>query len=221
MNFGTAIKGLIHLLGAVGERGWHAQLQQHLATWERTGDASGHLSIYGGVGSFNDIMICVMNHHTITAELEPFANETFRSLSSISYMLARGTQFRAKDWEDKQPGVLQGGACRSCAHGEITGRDIDDFLSQRLIQPMICQGMLAGDVVSVVDNILRLNILGLTESRENTRQKALRSGISLSDREVWMRFCPFCGSADTCVYRWVDRHNTFEPAPDNLKLKNK
>lgn len=221
MAFGAAVKGLIHLLDAVGDSGWQLQLREHFRIWEQTGETTGHLSIYGGMGSFNDVVICVMNHHKVSPELEPFANAAFNCLSSICYTFAREKRFRPRDLEGKPSRVLQGWACRGCSFGEVSGRNIDTFLSRQLIDPMILKAMLAQDVIPTVDRILSLDIPGLRETRESTREKVSRSGISLCEREGWMRPCPSCGSSDTCVYRWEDRGDVFRPSADNLKLNRK
>ncbi|MHC4121487.1 MAG: DUF6966 domain-containing protein [Planctomycetota bacterium] len=221
MTFAVAIKGLIHLLDAVGDVGWQPQLREHLRIWEQTGGAGAHLSIYGGMGSFNDVVICVLNHHKVSSELEPFVNAAFNSLSSICYTFAGENRFRPKDLDGPPSRVLRGWACCACSFSEVSGRNIDTFLSHHLVDPMLLKGMRAGDVTSTMDSILSLEIAGLRNARETTREKVVRSGISFCDREGWMRPCPSCGSSDTCVYRWDDHGNAFAPSANNLKLKKK
>lgn len=221
MNFGVSIRGLIHLLEVVGDTGWLRELRGHLQHWEATGDASPHRSIYGGMGSFNDIVICRINHHKVTDEQEPWANALLMDLQSVCHAFSAGENFKANAWNGESRKVLQGWACRDCAYCEITHRDTDSFLAPRLVDPMVRDGMLNSDVVSVVDRVLALNIPCLTERRSQVLEQAESSGIHVSKRTGWMRPCPHCGENNTCVYRWVHLERGFVPSSDNLKLKKK
>lgn len=212
MDFGIAIKGLIHLLDAVGDHGWQPYLQEHLETWERTGDASSHRSIYGGMGSFNDLIICGLNKHKVTPEQEPWANSLLMTLSSICYTFATGKDFKLEDLKGEARKYLQGWLCCDCSHAEITERDIDTFISQKLVNSMILQRADAESIIPIVDDVIKLDIPGLIINKQAVREKVKRSGISLGDYDGWMRPCPSCGSSNTRVYRWADKGKSFKPA---------
>src|SRR4051794_24546334 len=42
-------------------------------------------SLLGGMGSFSDLVVCRENHHDVSADREPLANELLMCLTSVCY----------------------------------------------------------------------------------------------------------------------------------------
>ncbi len=76
------------LLDAVHEDHWANWIGTDIEQWRATGDTSHHLSAYGGMGSFNDVIICRANEHSVTEVTEAWANTLFEWLKSVCYFLA-------------------------------------------------------------------------------------------------------------------------------------
>lgn len=79
----TTIGEIVALLRRHGENRWIANLTKAAAELER-GDGHGLLRLSGmggGMGSFNDLVLCRINRHVITAEQEAPANERLQALT--------------------------------------------------------------------------------------------------------------------------------------------
>src|SRR5687767_12053770 len=87
-QFAQALEATRALLTAVGESHWAEWISADLVEWHECRGVAHHLSAYGGMGSFNDIMICAANAHRVTPAQEPWADSLFRYLKSTCYALA-------------------------------------------------------------------------------------------------------------------------------------
>lgn len=90
----ATIREIVVLLTRHGECHWVATLEKAATELER-GDGHGVLRLLGmcgGMGSFNDLVLCRLNHHKITAEQEAPANELLQVL--IDDMLALANRLR-------------------------------------------------------------------------------------------------------------------------------
>jgi len=178
-------------------------------------------SLLGGMGSFNDLIICRQNHHELAAEREPLANELVSCLRSVCYaaskegILTAETAVASCGTIDL---VLSGWRCLVCGYGQITSRDARSLIAAVDVRRSLRDGI---DRRSPSDALL-----SLWRNPENSKaiqaliDKAQTSGIQYTEEDRWMRPCPGCGSGDTCVYRWRQDHDRFIPADDNLPLRN-
>lgn len=224
-DFGDAVSALIELLAAVGEKGWVATLEDHRKTWRQSGDASSHRAIYGGMGSFNDVLICRQNNHHVTEEQEPFVGQLFNDLSSVCYALSQQQGFTADALRLKlgtAGSSMQGWRCRECGYGEVSRRDIDYYLAYRVVREAMIASAARGMLVDCVRQTLGLNFPEIAESRRKLSERLIASGIAVHDRKGWMKPCPECQSENTCVYRWIElKDGAFRPDADNLSVKTK
>lgn len=94
-QYENALHAMGQLLAAVGEKHWSAWIRDDLERWSSRAEVDHHLSAYGGMGSFNDLIICPENGHIVTKVQEPWANETFEWLKSLCFQFARDP---SKDW---------------------------------------------------------------------------------------------------------------------------
>lgn len=245
-----ALIAMKRLLDAVGESHWARWIETNIHDCRSGRDTTHHRSAYGGMGSFNDVCICRANHHTVSESQEPWANTLFESLKSLCYDLANhphdffdaptlakrigrhdsalaafvgGDQAPAssRGYVTAEP-KLQGWRCLSCRHSEASNRDIDCLIADDVVPNMVfsaCEGL---TLDQLVDLILSLEIQHLESIRASLASAVTNSGISLKNRDGWMRPCPQCGKDDTGVYRWrliTDNGFRFEPSEDNLELR--
>lgn len=174
-------------------------------------------SLLGGMGSFTDLVICRENHHVITTDREPLANELVSCLSRIAYASSQEGPVAA-DAAVELCGtlslVLSGWRCLECGHGQITSRGVKSLNAAVEVRRAIKEGIAQGTPSA--------SLLTLWRTADNSKGfqeligRARSSDIDYSDSDEWMRPCPVCGSNDTCVYRWKDEGNRFVPAGGNL-----
>ena len=81
-----AIAAAVQLLDAVGESYWSRRLR---AVDCDGVDADAVLSLFGGMGSLNDLVIAAVNGHRVRRDEESEANQRLNRLWERMYLLAR------------------------------------------------------------------------------------------------------------------------------------
>lgn len=218
------------LLDAVGETHWADWIKTDIEQWRSKRSTSRHLSVYGGMGSFNDIWICRTNQHKITQAQEPWANALFERLQSLCYYLAQHPKaslaakrlskvLRRHDSAlvalmggDAAPNSmrrranedreLHGWRCLLCGHSEASNGDVERLIAQDVVPQLVFQSCEGWSLDKLVDQVLACDIAGIENVRQTLARAVTASGITLRDRDGWMQPCPKCGNKDTAVYRW-------------------
>jgi len=243
-----ALTALEYLLDKVGEKQWRDWLRQDMVLWKSKRDVTHHLSAYGGMGSFNDVWICVQNGHKVTKIQEPWANNLFELLKGLCFQLAYNPDknetiqdidnnryvpiFGAFKHSLDKKGIenaasqlslatsqLHGWRCLKCGYGETKPGDIEDYLARVLLPKYLSSAKTGAELKTIVDTAFTIKFDGINGLREQLEQMILESKIKIVDRDGWMRPCPKCGKGDTAVYRWEVDRNVFRPSKDNIPLK--
>ncbi|MGI1659682.1 MAG: DUF6966 domain-containing protein [Desulfitobacterium sp.] len=212
------------LLDNCGERHWKSWVTRDIYLWESNKSVEHHLSAYGGMGSLNDLVLCPENEHQMTKDQVPWANDLLMELLSLCSYFARWPQKTVRlGSTDKMQ--IQGSRCLSCGYSELTMYDIENFISRRLVRNGIEQAIKSDKLVEFVPQVLSVSLPGIKDEREKIKNIALRSGISVTTRDGWVRPCPQCGNNDTAVYRWDKQGKSwftkFVPASNNLSIKQR
>ena len=183
--------------------------------------ASSFRSLLAGMGSFSDLVICRENHHDVTPDREPLANELVSCLSSVCYTSSKDGPPTA-DSAVASCGtislVLSGWRCLACGHAQVTLRGLRSLIAATEVRSAMREGIARRTPSDTLIALWRA-----PQDSESVRllvERAKASGIGYSDSDGWMRPCPACASYDTCVYRWKDVGGRFVPTEDNLPLRN-
>jgi hypothetical protein len=229
-HYEHSLCAMARLLEAVGEKHWAPWVRESIHLWQAESDTTQHLSAYGGMGSFNDVMICRANHHDVTREQEPWANTLFEWLKAVCYHLARHPKARVTEatlakavgrYEsvlaafvggEKAPACmrgyakegckLQGWRCLRCGHSKVSAEDLEWYIAQDVVPGMVFRACATLTLDRLVERILHSKIPGIARARKELAAAVTASGISLHKRDRLMRPCPRCGTDDTAVYRW-------------------
>jgi len=94
-----ALKAMYSLLEQTGEKFWRDWINEDLHYWKNSKSVKHHLSAYGGMGSFNDLVICKKNNHKVTKQQESWINPLLSDLKSICYYSAKNTNSSTVDLE--------------------------------------------------------------------------------------------------------------------------
>jgi hypothetical protein len=241
---------MMRLLEAVGENDWAAWIREDIHRWQADSDTRHHLSAYGAMGSFNDVIISRLNHHNVTEAQEPWANALFEWLKSVCYYLARHTGETVTEGGlcqavgrydsalagfvggDKAPASMRGHVsaerklrgcrCLDCGHSEVLPSDVEYFIAQDRVPLMVFRACETKTLDDLVDRILRLDVPGLAETRQELLAAVTASGIALRTNGSWMWSCSRCGENHTAAYRWdpvSDPPMRFVPAKKNLPMR--
>src|ERR1051325_1457583 len=85
----NCLRAIERLLSATGVTYWPESIQRDIRDWQDFRDTSHHLSTYGGMGSFNDVVISQLNSNNVTDEQDPWVNSLFSWLKAVAYYLAK------------------------------------------------------------------------------------------------------------------------------------
>lgn len=212
-----ALYAMHDLLGALGEQHWRSWIAQDIDEWETRKSVGHHLSAYGGMGSFNDIVFedawlgtlfddlksaCNYFAHCPTAKPDGRALE--RSMGSVGF-------------------ELSGWRCLVCGYGVVSEQNIDYFVARRVIRKLILAEATRTRLLGFVRSVVSERPSDSVFSRDNVAAWITASGLHVREGNEWLRPCPSCGSADTAVYRWSlvnERGYRFVPSEDNLPLRS-
>jgi len=235
-----------YLLKEVGEDHWLKWIQRDISEWTSKRNTDHHLSAYGGMGSFNDLVICRANNHNLSEQAEAWIASVFNWLKSLCYFFAKnpektyslselersigyheaslsafvGGENAPKEMRglegSKQP--IQGWRCLKCGYGEVTDRDIHHYIAKEIVPKYLLEACVSNRLIPTVSDLLNQNIDNFDDLISTVNQSVERSGIHIVKREGWMRSCSSCGSDNTAVYRWYYSNGKFTPSKDNLPL---
>lgn len=219
VDFGGAIDAIVGLLDAVGEDNWIKGLRIQKRRWAQTGDASSHRKIYGGMGSFGDIVLCRSNGYRISKEQDLWIPELFEQLQNVCYGMASGRIASARRLVESRSKLI-GWFCRTCGYWDVSRAAIESHVAARMVGALVREGLRNGNLISIVERVVSLDIPRYPATLDRTMRRVEESNIPIVTRKGWLKVCPDCGGADTCLYRWYpDRRGRFYPGKDNLSLR--
>lgn len=206
ISFEDAKSVLLVVLADVGEEFWHGKLADC--------SSSSFKTILGGMGSFNDLIICPQNNHQVTDEKEPLANELLSFLTSVCYVTSQRGSVQPSDAVAacaRARLVLSGWRCLSCGYSQISSHDARAFIAAANVRDALGAGI----------NLLLKLWKGPEDAKalQDLSDLAKQSKIHVTEDKSWMRPCPSCKGNDTCVYRWQLENGSFLPTADNLPMK--
>jgi hypothetical protein len=204
------------LLGALGEQHWRTWIAEDIREWESRKSVQHHMSAYGGVGSFNDVVF-----------EDPWMDVLFEDLKSICYFFAHQPipklYISALERSFGQHGFeLTGWRCLKCGYGAISRRNIDYFIARRIVRKMILVAAGETGLQQFVGKVVRTRPEDTTLTPATVAEWITRSALHVRERDDWLQPCPSCDGSDTAVYRWLllaNHPRPFVPAPDNLPLR--
>ena len=121
-NYKLSLNAMHLLLQKTGIDYWAGWIKIDIMLAEKL-EVKHHLDAYGGMGSFNDIVICRENNHKVTKEQEPWLNSLFGILKFLCSSYANNTD-PLPILDDSRlylfPKTLIGWECSQCGHCLIT-----------------------------------------------------------------------------------------------------
>jgi hypothetical protein len=215
ISFDDAQRALVTLLRSVKEDGWATSI------------ANCNARTFGGLFDnpygLSDLILSRIGHHDLPDWKEPLANALLRTLITICRVSAESGPLTTDEvihvcgarlvaaYE------LEGSRCRACGHSEISTNDAQRFLAPLAIGDALRDGIGARQPAEALLRLWHAGPDGQPFERHLQAQLA-RSGIvyKLDHPQGIMRPCSWCGSQETCRYRWHLDGDRFVPSDDNL-----
>lgn len=229
----NALVAMERLLRRTNVTGWADWMLQDLRDWRTSKDTAHHRHAYGGMGSFNDVIICRQNGHAVSEEQEPWVNELFGWIKALLFHLAKDPDVSqsAAEWAryigrhssslvafvggelapDSMRGFfseksvkLHGICCLNCGYAMVSRRGIENFIAQRVVPGLIFAAAEKKCLEQVVDLVLSMNVPGLQHWRTAVHAAVEASGVPwVEAEEARPASCPRCGRDQLAAYRWV------------------
>jgi hypothetical protein len=214
-----ALGVLSEILQEENHEHWAKWMQEDIKLWETSKSVEHHLHAYGGMGSFNDIVIGGNDNEGI------WKGHIFGHLQSLAYSLAKGDSLEViLEAISNKPRSeeISGWRCINCGDARMNDRDIDLFVAYYFIPEFFVEYVQKDRLKEVFD------IHKLTDSEEIIAKKAQiksliqQANIILNPDGNWFWICPKCGSSEVCVYRWniLENGTKLMEGDDNLEIKS-
>ena len=197
---------------------WANWMLEDIKLWETTKSVEHHLHAYGGMGSFNDIVVGANDQAGI------WESRIFGNLQTVAYSLAKGDALETiLEGISHRPlnNEISGWRCRNCGDAQINDRDVEFYIVNKFI-PKFFVEYIREDKFDEVMNIPKLaDSEEVTKKREGLKYLLKDANITLNPNTNWLWTCPKCRSSEVCVYRWNVLEDTFElvEGNDNLEIK--
>lgn len=195
---------------------WANWMTEDIENWAKNQSTEHHLRAYGGMGSFNDIVIGKQDSAGL------WQSRLFGMLQSLSYGLANGEVL-----EDilarinYSPTQIIGWRCQDCGAARINAIDTERYLCTNIL-PKILVEYLKADKLPEILNITKLISSETVSNKKASVEKLIeQANIEITNDNTWQWTCPKCGNSKVCSYRWeiLDNETKIVESDDNLVIK--
>ena len=214
-----ALEVLSKILKEENYEHWAKWMQEDVKFWETYKTVEHHLHAYGGMGSFNDVVIGENDNEGI------WKSQVFGLLQTLSYSLAKG-DYLSSILEGisnrNNSNQISGWRCRNCGDARITDRDINLLIAYYFI-PKFFAEYVHKDKLQEVANITKLiDSEEVTVKKEQIKSLIQQANIILNPDDNWLWTCPKCGSSEVCAYRWnvLENGSKLVESDHNLDIKS-
>ncbi len=207
---------LIKILKDSGYDNWINWLTEDIRLWEMERTTEHHLQAYGGMGSFNDVVIG--NNDTMGL----WKGSVFGSIQTLAYSLAKGDNAPLnKDFYQYQSNEISGWQCRVCGHAIINARNVEIYIASYFIPKFFAKYLKEDHLPEILDVEKMVLSEEVTQKRQAIESLIKNTGITFSETNDWLWTCPKCGSGEVCSYRWLINNDAsiLTEADDNLEIK--
>jgi hypothetical protein len=208
---------LLQLLKGEGYENWEKWISEDIRLWEAEKSTEHHLQAYGGMGSFNDIVIGGQDIKGL------WKSRLFGMVQTLSWSFAKGN-IQTISMDDNFYGnnskEISGWRCRNCGAAKIKKIDIERYISSYFLPKFFVASIKEDNLMQIGDLDKIINSKEVIEKRQATEKLVEISNIELSESKDWNWTCPKCQSQETCAYRWILTNDDTEliEADDNLEM---
>jgi hypothetical protein len=213
----TALEVLIKILHEADWENWVKWLQEDIKLWETNKSVEHHLRAYGGMGSFNDVVIGGNDNEGI------WKAHIFGHLQTLSYSLAKGDSLKSI-----LEGILNlncsneisGWRCRNCGEARMMDRGINLFIANYFIPKFFVQYVQEDRLKEVISIPKLIDSEGVINKNTQIKSLIQEANIIVNPANNWLWICPKCGSSEVCAYRWkvLEDGSKLIEGEDNLEI---
>jgi hypothetical protein len=215
----TALEILAQIMKQEKYDNWVNWLQEDIKLWETNKSVEHHLRAYGGMGSFNDVVVGGNDNEGI------WKGHIFGHLQTLAYSLAKGDSL-----EVILEGILNrncfneisGWRCRNCGEARMTDRDINLFIANYFIPKFFVQFVQQDRLKEGIVILKLIDSEEVINKKNQIKSLIQQSNIILNPDNNWLWTCPKCGSSEVCAYRWklLEDGSKLVEGDNNLEIKS-
>lgn len=216
----TSLEILVQILKEEKYDLWANWMLEDIKLWENTKSVEHHLHAYGGMGSFNDIVIGGNDNEDI------WKSKIFGSVQTLAYSLASGDSLDTilgLISNQHRINEISGWRCRDCGDARLNDRDINLYIASFFIPKLFVEHIQKGQLKEIAEISKLIHSEEVISKRQFLKVQIEKANIAFSIDNNWLWICPKCGSKEVCVYRWVVLENNtgLVEGNDNLMIQNR
>jgi hypothetical protein len=213
----TSLEVLTQILQEENYDHWAKWMQEDLKLWEINKSVEHHLHAYGGMGSFNDVVIGGNSNEGI------WKAHIFGHLQTLAYSLATGDSLGSilEGISNRNSSKeISGWRCRNCGEARMTDRDINLFIAYYFIPKFFVQYVQEDKLQEVTDIHKLIDSEEVRNKKKQIESLIQEANIILNPDNNWLWTCPKCGSSEVCAYRWkvLEDGSKLVEGDDNLEI---
>lgn len=213
----TSLEVLTQILQEENYDHWAKWMQEDLKLWEINKSVEHHLHAYGGMGSFNDVVIGGNSNEGI------WKAHIFGHLQTLAYSLATGDSLGSilEGISNRNSSKeISGWRCRNCGEARMTDRDINLFIAYYFIPKFFVQYVQEDKLQEVTDIHKLIDSEEVRNKKKQIESLIQEANIFLNSDNNWLWTCPKCGSSEVCAYRWkvLEDGSKLVEGDDNLEI---
>ncbi len=218
-HYKTTLEILAKILREENYDHWANWMQEDIKLWETDKSVEHHLHAYGGMGSFNDVIIGGNDNKGI------WKAHIFGHLQTLAYSLAKGDYIESileGISSRNNTNEISGWRCRNCGDARMTDRDINIFIANYFIPKLFVNYVQENRLNEVVNIHKLIDSEGVIDKKNQIKSLIQSSNIILNLDDKWLWACPKCGSTEICAYRWnvTEDGTKLTEGDDNLEIKS-
>ncbi|MER0439099.1 hypothetical protein [Emticicia sp. W12TSBA100-4] len=195
---------------------WANWLSEDIENWEKTKSTEHHLRAYGGMGSFNDVVIGNQDSAGL------WQGQVFGMLQSLAYGLASGEVLEDILARNNTTSTqISGWRCQDCGAARINSIDIERFLCVSVLPQIFANYLKNNRLIELLNTNKLISSEDISNRKTAIERLFGQSNIEITSENNWLWTCPKCGSEKVCSYRWEILNNETKiiESDDNLEIK--
>ena len=194
---------------------WANWLTEDIENWEKNKSTEHHLRAYGGMGSFNDVVIGNQDSTGL------WQGRVFGMLQSLAYGLASGDALEdILAHINTTSNQISGWRCQDCGAARINAIDIERFVCASVLPQVFTNHLKDNRLAEILDTNKLISSEDVSDKKTAVERLIGQSNIEIASDNNWLWTCPKCGSSKVCSYRWEILNNETKiiEFDDNLEI---
>ncbi len=204
----SSINAIKQVLSSCKETEYAEYIDECIREWDRTRDTDLFVKGFSKNGKFEKFLIS--NGEFADDEHLFWATQVFGGLVAMAMQLARFIKagrempisYMRKNFGHPAE-VVSGLRCKNCGAKEINIADIDKYITPSVISRAIIDGFEQDCLEKNVSEILDISSDYIKSERDNAKERALNTGVSVSDNRVPSTICRKCGCKELNKCRFL------------------